>query len=129
MLSKAFRDFRAKAEADGRWDAEGETVLTEIGLESSASALCIPSKAHVPCGLCLRTTRKCLWTDVEAEIGLPPSIDDFDDTPKVRLSTPRPWMGIDEASPRPAYREFHAERIEKLTASSLIETSTLVQSS
>ena len=62
------------------------------------------------------------WTDVEAEIGLPPSIEDFDDTPEGQAEHGKAMDGYRRSiSKTQAYREFHAERIEKgQRASSLI---------
>ncbi|GIS43878.1 MAG: hypothetical protein Ct9H90mP16_09480 [Candidatus Poseidoniales archaeon] len=62
-------------------------------------SLCFQAKRMFPA--VLPTTRgSASWTDFEAEIGLPPSIDDFDDTPEGQAEHAKAMEGIDEASPR-----------------------------
>ena len=122
-VEEAFRDFRAKAEADGRWDAEGETVLTE---DWARIIMHLPyafqAKRMFPAVFAYERRGSASWTDVEAEIGLPPSIDDFDDTPEGQAEHAKAMDGYRRSiSKTQAYREFHAERIEKgQRASSLI---------
>ncbi|DAC44369.1 MAG TPA: hypothetical protein D7H93_06330, partial [Candidatus Poseidoniales archaeon] len=122
-VEEAFRDFRSKAESDGRWDAEGGTVLTE---DWARIIMHLPyafqAKRMFPAVFAYERRGSASWTDVEAEIGLPPSIEDFDDTPEGQAEHGKAMDGYRRSiSKTQAYREFHAERIEKgQRASSLI---------
>ena len=65
-VEEAFRDFRAKAEADGRWDAEGETVLTE---DWARIIMHLPyafqAKRMFPAVFAYERRGSASWTDVE----------------------------------------------------------------
>jgi len=122
-VAEAFRDFRQKSTLDGRWDSEGDTVLTE---DWSRIIMHLPyafqAKRMFPAVFAYERQGSASWDDVESEIGLPPNIDDFDETNEGRIEHERAMDVYRRAiSKTSAYREFHAERIEKgQRASSLI---------
>ena len=122
-VTEAFRDFREKAVKDGRWSYDDPTVLTE---DWKRIIMHLPyafqAKRMFPAVFAYERRERASWDDVEDEIGLPPSIDDFDETPEGIIEHERAMDAYRRAiSKTEAYRAFHAERIEKgQRASSLI---------
>jgi len=122
-VREAFRDFREKAISEGRWDPSGESVLTE---DWARIIMHLPyafqAKRMFPAVFAHERQGSASWDDVEDEIGLPPSIDDFDDTPQGHVEHGKALDAYRRLiSKTTAYMEFHAERIEKgQRASSLI---------
>ena len=122
-VTEAFRDFREKAVKDGRWSYDDPTVLTE---DWKRIIMHLPyafqAKRMFPAVFAYERRERASWDDVEDEIGLPPSLDDFDETPEGVIEHEKAMDAYRRAiSKTEAYREFHAERIEKgQRASSLI---------
>ncbi|MCS5535566.1 MAG: hypothetical protein NZ802_06905, partial [Candidatus Poseidoniales archaeon] len=122
-VEEAFRDFRVKAEADGRWNPDDDTILTE---EWARIIMHLPyafqAKRMFPAVFAYERRDSSSWDEVESEIGQRPSIDDFDDTPDGQVEFQKALDAYRRRiSKTAAYREFHAERIEKgQRASSLI---------
>ncbi len=122
-VEEAFRDFRAKAVADGRWDPDDNTVLTE---DWARIIMHLPyafqAKRMFPAVFAYERSGSPSWDEVELEIGQPPIIGDFDDTPEGQVEHDKALDVYRRAiSKTAAYREFHSDRIEKgQRASSLI---------
>lgn len=122
-VEEAFRDFRTKAEADGRWNPDDDTILTE---EWARIIMHLPyafqAKRMFPAVFAYERRDNSSWAEVESEIGQRPSIDDFDDSPDGQVEFQKALDAYRRRiSKTAAYREFHAERIEKgQRASSLI---------
>jgi len=122
-VREAFRDFRQKSADDGRWDPNGGTVLTE---DWSRIIMHLPyafqAKRMFPAVFAYERSASESWDDVESEIGLPPSLDNFDETSEGVIEHEKAMDVYRRAiSKTRAYREFHSERIEKgQRASSLI---------
>ncbi len=122
-VEEAFRDFRAKAEKDGRWNPEDDLILTE---DWARIIMHLPyafqAKRMFPAVFAYERRDDPSWAEVESEIGQRPNLDDFDDTPDGQVEFQRALDAYRRRiSKTAAYQEFHAERIEKgQRASSLI---------
>lgn len=122
-VREAFRDFRRKAIEDGRWNPEGEAILTE---EWERIIMHLPyafqAKRMFPAVFAHERRGSSAWELVEAEIGPSPNLDDFEDTPAGQIEHDKSLDAYRRLiSKTTAYQEFHAERIEKgQRASSLI---------
>ncbi|MCH2637896.1 MAG: hypothetical protein MKZ56_05990, partial [Candidatus Thalassarchaeum sp.] len=122
-VEEAFRDFRAKAEVDGRWNPEDDLILTE---DWARIIMHLPyafqAKRMFPAVFAYERRDSPSWADVESEIGQRPNLADFDDTPDGQIEFQRELDAYRRRiSKTTAYREFHSERIEKgQRASSLI---------
>ena len=122
-VEEAFRDFRAKAEIDGRWNPEDDLILTE---DWARIIMHLPyafqAKRMFPAVFAYERRDSPSWADVESEIGQRPNLADFDDTPDGQTEFQRELDAYRRRiSKTTAYREFHTARIEKgQRASSLI---------
>ena len=121
-VEEAFRDFRTKAEIDGRWDPEGGTVLTE---DWARIIMHLPyafqAKRMFPD--VFRHDRKDskMWENVVSNIGPMPELPPSADETKIAAWESEMDVYRRSISKTPEYIEFHASRIEKgQRASSLI---------